>query len=164
MLTPAVAVQAMFQALLARLPKLRRFGRLIRFGLVGLSGMAVNSAVLWMLIKEIGLPVLPGSMLATEAAIISNFLLNDRWTFRHVPRSHAAFQRFLRFNGVAFGGMLITAFTLTALTVYAHLHLLLGNVLAVGAAMAWNYMLNSWWTWRVAPVRPDSCDIVERIL
>jgi putative flippase GtrA len=78
----------MFQALLTRLPKLRRFGRLIRFSLVGLSGIAVNSAVLWMVIKEIGLPVLPGSMLATEVAIISNFLLNDCWTFRHIPPSH----------------------------------------------------------------------------
>ena len=44
------------------------------------------------------LPVLLASVLATEAAILSNFLLNDRWTFRtaahraHVSATAAALQ------------------------------------------------------------------------
>ena len=60
----------------------RRCARPIRFGLVGLSGAAVNTGILWGLVWGLGLPVLLASALATEAAILSNFLLNDRWTFR----------------------------------------------------------------------------------
>jgi putative flippase GtrA len=93
------------------------------------------------------LPVLPASILATEVAILSNFLLNDRWTFRAVGR-HSFGQRLLRFNGVALGGMAISIATLAILTTYTQLDLPLANVFAVGAAMAWNYVVNSRWTWR----------------
>ena len=126
---------------------IRRFARPLRFGVVGLSGIVVNSAILWALVRELHLAVLLGSVLATEAAILSNFLLNDRWTFRGVSE-RSFMQRLLRFNGVALGGMAITAGILTALASYTHLHLLIANVLAVGAATGWNYIVNSRWTWR----------------
>ena len=124
----------------------KRLARPLRFGVVGLSGMVVNSAILWVLVRELHLAVTLGSVLATEAAILSNFLLNDRWTFRGA-REQSFIQRMLRFNGVALGGMAITAGMLTALTRYTHLHLLVANLLAVGAATGWNYVVNSRWTW-----------------
>ena len=127
---------------------IRRFARPLRFGVVGLSGIVVNSAILWALVRELHLAVLLGSVLATEAAILSNFLLNDRWTFRAAAGRHSFGQRLLRFNGVALGGMAITAGILTALASYTHLHLLIANLLAVGAATGWNYVVNSRWTWR----------------
>ena len=124
-----------------------RLVRPLRFGLVGLSGIVVNSAILWVLVRELHLAVTIGSVLATEVAILSNFLLNDRWTFRGA-RVRTFMQRLVRFNGVALGGMAITAGMLTALASYTHLHLLFANLLAVGAATGWNYIVNSRWTWR----------------
>src|SRR5215218_579496 len=102
-------------------PLFQRFARPLRFGVVGLSGIVMNSAILWVLVRELHLAVLLGSVLATEAAILSNFLLNDRWTFRGVSE-RSFMQRLLRFNGVALGGMAITAGILTALASYTHLH------------------------------------------
>jgi dolichol-phosphate mannosyltransferase len=128
-------------------PHFQRLGRPLRFGIVGLSGIVVNSAILWVLVRELHLAVTLGSVVATEAAILSNFLLNDRWTFRGA-RERSFIQRMVRFNGVALGGMAITAGILTALTHYTHLHLLFANLLAVGAATGWNYIVNSRWTWR----------------
>jgi len=125
----------------------RRYARPICFGLVGLSGAVVNTGVLWGLVWGLGLPVLPASALATEAAILSNFLLNDRWPFRTAAHPGGLVQRLLRFNGVALGGMAITTAVLVALTALGHLPLLFANLLAVGAAMAWNYVVNSRWTW-----------------
>jgi dolichol-phosphate mannosyltransferase len=95
----------------------QRFARPLRFGVVGLSGIVVNSAILWALVRELHLAVMLGSVLATEAAILSNFMLNDRWTFRGA-RDRSFTQRLLRFNGVALGGMAITAGILTALASY----------------------------------------------
>ena len=123
----------------------QRIGRPLRFGLVGLSGIAVNSAVLWALVRTAGLPVALGSLFATEIAIISNFILNDRWTFRAADSNWPA--RLLRFNGVALGGMALTALLLTLMMHSLHLPLLVANVLAVGAATVWNYVANSRWTW-----------------
>jgi dolichol-phosphate mannosyltransferase len=125
----------------------RRYIRPISFGLVGLSGVVVNTVILWGLVQGLGLPVLLSSALATEAAILSNFLLNDRWTFRTAAHQGRLVRRLLRFNGVALGGMAITAAMLAALTAHGHLPLLLANLLAVGAAMGWNYVVNSRWTW-----------------
>jgi dolichol-phosphate mannosyltransferase len=126
----------------------RRYTRPISFGLVGLSGVVVNTVILWGLVHGLGLPVLLSSALATEAAILSNFLLNDRWTFRTAAHQAMFVQRLLRFNGVALGGMLITTAVLVALTTHEHLPVLLANLLAIGAAMGWNYVVNSRWTWR----------------
>jgi putative flippase GtrA len=143
-----------------------RCARPIRFGLVGLSGAIVNSGVLWGLVWGMGLPVLLASVLATEAAILSNFLLNDRWTFRTAARQGRLVRRLVRFNGVALGGMAITAAVLAALTAHGHLPLLFANLLAVGAAMAWNYVVNSRWTWgqgmgdRVQPLLIDGLSSV----
>jgi putative flippase GtrA len=55
--------------------------------------------------------------------------------------------RLLRFNGVSLGGLAITTLLLTLLTSYSGLHLLLANLLAIGGAMTWNYVVNSRWTW-----------------
>jgi dolichol-phosphate mannosyltransferase len=126
----------------------RRFTRPIRFGLVGLSGVIVNTVILSWLVWSLGLPVLLASALATEAAILSNFLLNDRWTFRTAAHQGRLVGRLLRFNGVALGGMAITTAVLAALAAHGHLPLLLANLLAVGAAMVWNYVVNDRWTWR----------------
>ncbi len=125
----------------------RRLQRPLCFGLVGLSGFGVNTAVLLALVQGMRLPLLLASVLATEVAILSNFMLNDRWTFR-AAACHSFGQRLLRFNGVALGGMAISSATLAILTTYAQLDLLLANLVAVGAAMAWNYVVNSRWTWR----------------
>jgi dolichol-phosphate mannosyltransferase len=130
------------------IPRLQLLQRPLRFGLVGLSGVVVNTAILWALVEGVRLPVLLASVLATEMAILSNFMLNDRWTFRAATRRHSFVQRLLRFNGVALGGMTISTATLAMLTTYGSLHLLLANLFAVGAALVWNYGVNSRWTWR----------------
>jgi dolichol-phosphate mannosyltransferase len=128
------------------LSTLNRLRRPIRFGLVGLSGVVVNTSVLWVLARSAHLPVPLASMLATEIAILSNFALNDRWTFR-AARQYPVLTRLLRFNGVSLGGLAITTLLVTLLTGYAELHLLLANLLAIGGATIWNYTVNSRWTW-----------------
>ena len=125
---------------------LRRFVRPIRFGLVGLSGVLVNTSVLWALARGAHLPVPLASALATETAILSNFALNDRWTFS-TARQYPLPMRLMRFNGVSLGGLAITTVLLTLLTSYGGLQLLLANLLAIGGAMTWNYVVNSRWTW-----------------
>ena len=134
--------------LLARWPTLGRLVRPACYGAVGLSGVVVNTAVLWTLVALLGLPLLVASVLATETAILNNFFLNDRWTFRSSGEHSSLVQRLLRFNAVSLGGMAINALLLMVLTYYAGLYLLIANLIAVGGAMCWNYMINSRWTWR----------------
>jgi cellulose synthase/poly-beta-1,6-N-acetylglucosamine synthase-like glycosyltransferase/putative flippase GtrA len=128
----------------------------VRFGLVGLSGVLVNSAVLWLLAVVLDLPVIVASLLATEAAVLSNFLLNDSWTFRSRSHRHAFGRRLLRYHGVAAGGAVVSLGVLAALTTHSGLPLLVANLFAIAAATLWNYAVNARWTWPQATGRPSA--------
>lgn len=132
---------------LERRPALRRLARPLQFGLVGVSGVLVNTAILWLLVHRAQLGLLPASAVATETAILNNFLLNDRWTFAAAGRDEPRWRRFLRFNGVALGGMLITMVCLSIIVTLLPVGLVLANIAAVGAGTVWNYVVNSRWTW-----------------
>lgn len=57
-------------------------GRLGRFGLVGISGLAVNTVLLAVFADVIGMWYLLGAALATQGSTLWNFLLSERWVFR----------------------------------------------------------------------------------
>lgn len=118
--------------------------RLLKFVLVGTSGVGVNTVVLYLGHEVGGLPLLLASVLAVETAIISNFLWNNLWTF---SQSSFTWRRLLKFNLVSLGGLVITVVVLYTLVQYFALHYLIANLLAIGAATIWNFLLNSLWTW-----------------
>lgn len=118
--------------------------QLIRFAAVGASGVVVNNLVLYLLHGAVGWPLVPASMVAVEVAIVNNFIWNDRWTFS--TRDGARY-RFLRFNLVSLGGLVINTGVLAALVAATRIHYLLANLVAIGAAMGWNFSANARWTW-----------------
>lgn len=124
--------------------------RLGWFALVGGSGVFVNSGVLLILVEFAGLPKLPAAALATETAILSNFLLNNRLTFRSAPSRHSIWLRALRYNLFAFGGMVIALLVLALLMYGAGVHYFHANLFGIAVAMLWNYVANSRWNWAIA--------------
>ena len=150
---------------------------LLRFGLVGLSGVGVNLGAL-ALLSALGLLSTVASALAIELSILSNFLLNDRWTFAE-QRSGTAWSRALRFQLVSLIGALMQwgTFVLMGL-IFALSELsvggwgryepvwregglaslissppelgawqLLAQLVGVGVATSWNFLVNLNWTW-----------------
>ncbi|MEU6537539.1 glycosyltransferase [Streptomyces sp. NPDC047000] len=63
-------------------PRAREFGRLLAFGAVGLTGIAVNTAALWLLFHVLGLPPLLGAALATQVSTAWNFALVEGLVYR----------------------------------------------------------------------------------
>jgi dolichol-phosphate mannosyltransferase len=128
---------------------------LVRFALVGVSGVLVNNALLYALHGVLGWPLVFASALAVEGAIVNNFIWNDRWTFVHREKTSL---RFLRFNAVSLGGLLINTLTLVMIVALADIHYLVANLIAIGTAMAWNFAANARWTWRPSD-RQESVDL-----
>jgi putative flippase GtrA len=126
---------------IARVLNLRR---ITKFGLVGASGLLVNTVALYLAHEVANLPLLAASILAVELAIISNFTLNNRWTF--AARSWSI-RRLARFNLISLGGLAITTATLMGLVHVFPLHYLFANLVAVSLASTWNYVVNALWTW-----------------
>jgi dolichol-phosphate mannosyltransferase len=56
--------------------------RMGRFGLVGVSGLVVNTLLLALLTDAIGLWYVVAAVLATQGSTLWNFVLSDRWVFR----------------------------------------------------------------------------------
>lgn len=50
------------------------------FGLVGVLGYVVQTAAIWALAGRLGVPIVPATLLATELAVLHNFVWHVRWT------------------------------------------------------------------------------------
>ncbi len=130
--------------------------RLLRFGAVGGMGVFVNMGMLYLLATVMGVQPIVAAAMATEAAILSNFLLNDRWTFVDALQSSSWQRRFIRYNIFASGGLGLSLTTMAALTYGIGMHYLLANLVAIGAGITWSYMANARWTWTLPCADPLS--------
>ena len=129
--------------------------RSIMFSAVGLIGIGVQLAALWMLKSRLGVPLLVATFLATEIAVIHNFAWHVHWTWADRPASVAeTFRRLIRFhvtNGlVSIAGNLLL---MAALTVYLGLHYLLANLISIGVCALANLVVSDAWVFRPAPGR-----------
>ncbi|MAD61291.1 MAG: hypothetical protein CMH49_07260 [Myxococcales bacterium] len=78
----------------------------LKFGAVGGSGVAVNLLCL-ALFRMLGFTDSLASALAIEVSIVSNFILNELWTFRDRVSDHRHYlQRALKFQAVSLIGAL----------------------------------------------------------
>ena len=118
--------------------------RVSSFLLVGGSGVLDNSLALFLLFQWAHLPLLLASALSAELAIVNNFYWNDRWTFKC---SQLSWHRFAQFNLVSLAGLLISTCTLWVLVQQLGLYYLAANLLGIALATAWNFVVNSFWTW-----------------
>jgi dolichol-phosphate mannosyltransferase len=132
---------------------MRRSGEMIRFVkfcVVGASGVLVNEGLLWILKEFANLPLLLASAIAIESSIISNFTLNDIFTFsdRRSRGAQSFLMRLLKFNIVSLVGVGINLGLLYLLSEVGGLHYLIANLIGIIIATLWNYFLNSLWTWK----------------
>lgn len=124
--------------------------RFIKFCLVGLSGVLVNMGLLWLLTEFAGLFYLLSAAIGIETSIVSNFVLNDFFTFpdRRSTGVKSALSRLAKFNVVSLGGLGINMAILWLLTEHLGLYYLLSNICGIAAATLWNFSVNTLWTWK----------------
>ncbi len=135
--------------------------RFVRFGLVGGVGAVLNTALLYLLVHFGRWSYVPAAAVATETAILSNFVLNDRWTF-HDARGRSPWpRRVARYNVVALGGLVVSLVALALLTATLHLHYLVANLMAIGVATLWNYTVNARFTWVAHRADGPVAEVVE---
>ena len=128
--------------------RLARHRVLVRYGLTGLAGVLVNLGSLQILL-ELGLHKLLASPIAIELSIVSNFLMNNYWTFADRVMSGRKRIRGLKFHLVALATLALSYATFVGLS------MLLPRVppvplqaCAILPATLFNYLVNSRWTFR----------------
>ncbi len=137
----------------------RRAKTLIKFAVVGFTGTVIDFAFYKFFIWEFGVPPATSKGFSTEIAILSNFALNNAWTFRHRKTSKNIFQRFFSFQLVSLVGLGI------AVGIVKLLDLIFGTgfidigfrtiaynnfyfFATIPPVMAWNFIVNHFITWK----------------
>ena len=132
--------------------------RFIRYGLVGLSGVFVDMAILYLLSGQLGWGVTRSKIIAAEVAIVSNFLWNDIWTFADLSRQQKGwstrFKRLLKFNTICLIGLGLDVLLLNIFynLVFAKSLRYIANLIAIGLTALWNFWINLKLNWRTAAV------------
>jgi dolichol-phosphate mannosyltransferase len=127
--------------------------RFLRFGVVGISGLAVDMLMLYLFYDVLKLELTLSLLLAGEVAIVNNFIWNDLWTFGDIAkqqrRAHQILKRFLKFNLVCLIG--VTLKVMLAKALFQGLqNAYLSNLLAIAIVTFWNFWVNMKLSWRVS--------------
>jgi putative flippase GtrA len=123
----------------------KRLVSLFRFGLVGMTGLLVNQAVLWAITEVAGVHYLLSAVVATQASTIWNFALAERWVFR--ARRSGRARRFMWFVGINNGWLAARTPMLFALTGWVGLHYLVSNIVVLVASMLARFLVADTWIW-----------------
>ena len=123
-----------------------RLGAVVRFGLVGLSGIVVNQLVLWALVDGLGWNYLLAAVLSAEVSIASNFALTEHWVFTE-RRHGSVLARAAGFALVANSALLLQVPLLGVLTGVVGLHYLVSNLVSVVVVFGLRYVLSERLIW-----------------
>lgn len=132
-----------------------RFGQVIpleyvKYSLVGLFGLFVNEAVLFVLKQKFAMPNESAILPAIEAALLCNFFINNLFTFR--AQRLRGFGKVLR-GLIAFHLIcLLGAYINYAIALHLHnflrVNIYLANAAGVIIASFWNFFINAQIIWR----------------
>lgn len=117
--------------------------RALKFAVVGGAGVVINTSALYAFSRWARLPLVLASALAVELAVISNYLLNDTWTFAVRAPS---LRRFAKFNAAALLGLALNVLSVWLLTGLG-LYFLAADLVGIAAGFAANYALSVRWVW-----------------
>ncbi len=126
----------------------------MKFCVVGGSGMAVDMALLCVLAdpKFLALNVTFSKFCASEAALASNFTLNELWTFRRAghPNAHkgGVLRRLLMFNAICGIGIGLAVILLQLFYAGFKWNLYVSNLLAIVLVTFWNFGMNARFNWK----------------
>ena len=125
--------------------------RFHKFAAVGLSGVAVDMLILWMLRGRLGWPLALSKLVAAEMAIVSNFLWNDLWTFGDLAKRQghglARLRRFARFNLICGAGLALSVTLLTMQVGILKFNPYFANAVAIAVTTSWNFWMNKIFSW-----------------
>ncbi len=154
------ATAGVYRDYLVQLARLRRDtlleSRFVRFGVVGLTGVAIDMGLLWLLSDpaNLGWGLTRSKLIAAESAIVNNFVWNDLWTFRDlVPEQRtltAGFRRLGKFNLICLAGLALNVVLLNVQFNLLGMNRYLANAVAILVVTAWNFLVSRALAWRSA--------------
>ena len=137
--------------------------RFFKFGIVGLSGIVINQAAIWMFYEHVFTTVLNLSLrlnLSMAVGILlsmtNNFHWNRRWTWQDRKRAQELpiVHQYLQYAAANWAAIVVQVTITNLLTKW--MPYLMANLFGIGVACVANFILNDLWTYR--HVRTEGMD------
>jgi len=128
--------------------------RWVKFSLVGIVGIGVQLAALFLLTRMAHLNYLISTVLAVEAAVLHNFVWHQRFTWRDRGQTHVSetLGRLVRFNAGNGAISLVGNVVLMRILVgEAHMKLMVANLISIAACALANFMVSDRWVFLALP-------------
>ena len=125
----------------------------IRFGLVGVTGLGINTLLMALFTDSVHLHYLISAVLATQGSTFWNFLLTEHWVFRERKQKQHQWWRMLGYFGINNAALLLRG-PIIVFFVWLGSHYLSANLISLIALMLIRYTVADRLIWRASPNRP----------
>ena len=133
--------------LLARL-RADQSQRLFAFGLVGLTGLVINTLAMALLVRPVGLNYLVAAVLATQCSTLWNFTFLERFVFHDRNKGAGLLGRLLGFALVNNAALLLRGPALYVMVTGLGIGYLVANAATLLAMMIARFTAAEAWLWR----------------
>jgi putative flippase GtrA len=134
-----------------RRPRVRRLvGVLLspsKFAVVGILGIVVNQAALYVFTEYFAIYYLWSAVLASQVSTLNNFILTELWVFRGREARGGLLFRYLAFNLLNISTLFIRVPVLFVLTDVFGIYYMVSNLIAIGVTFGVRYLIADNWIW-----------------
>lgn len=116
------------------------FFKLMKFGIVGLIGTAVDFGATFILKEKIGLNKYMANTCGFTLAVVNNYILNKYWTFNNTYGNTLI--QFLTFSAVSILGLLINLSIIYIFNTNKKYPFYVTKVIGVAVVALWNFSMN----------------------
>jgi dolichol-phosphate mannosyltransferase len=132
--------------------------RFVRYGIIGATGVGVNLGVLILLRHGWPAEATATYVVAVEASIISNYVLNAWFTFKAPVHIFG----FMRYNLVAAGGLIVQTAIYKLLLLHG-VNYIIADLIAIPFGTVIGFVLSNIWVFRVREALPTHGEIEEPV-
>lgn len=128
--------------------------RLLKFGIVGASGVVINMSMLYLFVEYVKFPYFIASLIAIELSILSNFTINLVWTWKDRTNAVSFWAKLFRYHiGVGVTAFVGNYLILIGLTEWFGVYYLLSNLIGIGVGTTANFIVNDLWTFKNSEIK-----------
>jgi dolichol-phosphate mannosyltransferase len=130
-------------------------GRIGRFGVVGATGLVVNTLALAVLADLAGLYYVAAAAIATQVSTLWNFAFTELWVFPDRDHRIRGLRRMATFYAVNNAALVLRVPVLIALTSGLGIHYVLSNLLSMALIFALRFTAADLWIWARSDAAAD---------
>lgn len=125
----------------------QEISRVVTFAAVGISGVIVNLGMTYLLTEYANFWYLWSACIGIELSILTNFILNDRITFKDLKSRLHPIHRLALYHVVCIGGISITLVSMIILVEWMHVWYVYGSIIGIILAFLWNFTMSRGVAW-----------------